>query len=223
MNVMKNKIIFYTIWLGVLSLVPISLLSNTSASEVMKSSATITNFTQRFLGLAAFTLMFFQIVLGAFMQKWTERLGGWIFKFHITEGIIVYMLIILHPVSFMLFNYFAGLGLNPFFVFVDFCVLCSTRIDFYYTLGRIAFWLLNISVWAGLLRIATPYMRANWRKFHVLNYLAFLIIGLHGFYLGTDFSPMPYVAFALPAYVIVLGIIIALLFSSKTAASIYPN
>ncbi|HKC04728.1 MAG TPA: hypothetical protein VKC54_02560 [Patescibacteria group bacterium] len=204
----KNKIIFYILWLGALSLVPISILSNTSFSEALKVPATFVNFIQRFLGLTAFTLMFFQVILGAFMDFWTEKLGGWVFKFHIMEGITIYTLIVLHPISFMVFNYFIGHGLNPFFVFVDFCILCSTKIDLYYTLGRTAFWLLNISVWAALFRTATPFMRVNWRKFHILNYLVFLIVGLHGFFLGTDFSYMPFIIFAIPAYITVLGIII---------------
>lgn len=210
---MKNKIIFYTIWLGILSLIPISIFISTPISLVLKSSATITNALQRFLGLTAFTMMFFQIVLGSFMEKWTEKLGGWILNFHITEGVIVYTLIILHPVSFMVFNYLVGHGFNPFFVFVDFCVLCSTRIDFYYTLGRVSFWLLNISVWAGLLRMTTPYMRVNWKKFHILNYLVFILIGIHSIGVGTDVGTSPFSFFHGPALAIVTLIIIYKLFN----------
>jgi len=209
----KNKIIFYIIWLGVLSLVPISILANTSVSEALKNPATLTNFIQRFLGLTAFTLMFFQVILGSFMSYWTQKLGGWIFNFHILEGVTVYTLIILHPLTFMVFNYFIGHGFNPFFVLVDFCILCSNRIDFYYTLGRTAFWLLNITVWAGLLRVSTPFMRVNWRKFHILNYAVFLIVGLHSIGLGTDVGTPPFSFFHGPALVIVSLIIIYKLFN----------
>ncbi|KKQ91724.1 MAG: hypothetical protein UU16_C0014G0001 [Candidatus Woesebacteria bacterium GW2011_GWA2_40_7] len=204
---MKNKIIFYIIWLGVLSLVPISLLANTPPVYVLRNSSTIANFVQRFLGLTAFTLLFFQIILGAFMEKWTNKLGGWIFRFHIIEGVIAYILIILHPISFMFFNYFLGRGLDPFYIFTGFCLLCPTRIDFFYTLGRVSFWLLNISVWAGLLRAATPYMRVNWRKFHILNYLVFVLIGIHSIGVGTDVGTPPFSFFHGPA-LITVGIII---------------
>ena len=210
---MKNKIIFYIVWLGILSLIPITIFIDTPLSLVLKSSATIANTFQRLLGLTAFTLMFFQIVIGSFMNYWTEKFGGWIFNFHITEGIIAYILIILHPVSFVFFNYFAGVGFNPFFVFVDFCVLCSTRKDLYYTLGRISFWLLNISVWAGLLRTTTPFMRVNWRKFHILNYLIFMLIGLHSIGVGTDIGTPPFSFFHGPSLVIVSLIIIFKLFN----------
>ncbi len=209
---MKNKIIFFLVWLGVLSLAPISILSNTPLSRALTNYSTIANFVQRLLGLTAFTLLFFQIVLGAFMEKWTNKLGGWIFRFHIIEGVLVYILIILHPLSFMLFNYFSQRGLDPFTVFIYFCVLCPTRIDFYQTLGRISFWLLNIAVWAGLLRMATPYMRANWKKFHILNYLVFVFIGIHSIGLGSDIGTPPFSFFHGPALAIIGLIIIYKLF-----------
>lgn len=173
----------------------------------MKSSATITNFIQRFLGLAAFTLMFFQIVLGAFMQKWTERLGGWIFKFHIIQGVVIYLLVLLHPFFFILYNYSYGKGFDPFYVFTQICVLCKPP-EIYYSLGRVSFWLINIVVFTALFRSATPYLRVNWRKFHVINYVVFILIGIHGFSNGTDFRIMPFFGFAMAAYLIVVYIII---------------
>jgi DMSO/TMAO reductase YedYZ heme-binding membrane subunit len=51
-------------------------------------------------------------------------------------------------------------------------------------------------------------MRLNWRKLHVLNYLVFLIVGLHGFLVGTDFKVQPYYSFAIVAYAIVAGIVL---------------
>ncbi|QQG41187.1 MAG: hypothetical protein HYV90_03340 [Candidatus Woesebacteria bacterium] len=209
---MKNKILFFLVWLGALSLVPISILSNTPLSRALTNYSTISNFVQRFLGLTAFTLLFFQIVLGAFMEKWTNKFGGWIFRFHIIEGVLIYILIILHPLSFMFFNYFTRHGLDPFFVFTYFCVLCPTRIDFYQTLGRVSFWLINITVWAGLLRATTPYMRVNWRKFHILNYLVFVLIGAHSIGIGTDIGTPPFSFFHGPALAVVGFIIISKIF-----------
>lgn len=146
------------------------------------------------------------------MEFWTNKLGGWIFNFHINEGIAVYALIILHPITFMIFNHFIGKGWDPFFVFTDFCVLCKTNIDLFYTLGRLSFWLLNVSVWAGLLRMSTPFMRVNWRKFHILNYVIFLLIGVHSIGIGTDVGTPPFSFFHGPALAVVTGIIIYKLF-----------
>ena len=142
------------------------------------------------------------------MEYWTNKLGGWVFNFHIMEGIAIYTLILMHPIMFVLMNHFIGKGFDAFFVFLGFCVLCHTKLDLYYMLGRTAFWLLNISVWAGLLRASTQFMRVNWRKFHVLNYLIFLIVGFHGFLLGTDFSYPPFIFFAVPAYLTILIVVI---------------
>lgn len=161
------------------------------------------NLIQRALGLVAFTLLFWQIMLGAFMEKWTKKFGGWVFRFHIIEGVFIYLLVVLHPVFFMLYNYFYGRGFDPFYVFTQVCVLCRPR-ELYYTLGRVSFWLVNIVIYTVIFRSATPYLRANWRKLHVINYVIFLLVGIHGFSSGTDFRVMPFFAFAVVAYLIVI-------------------
>ena len=204
----KPKVAFYLLWLVLLAIGPITILRVTPFSFALGHPTTLTNFLQRIIGLLAFSLMFWQIMLGANMFRLVEKLGGWVFKFHVIEGIFIYVLVFLHPIFFMLFNYFTGHGLNPFYVFTDICVLCDRKIDLYYTLGRVSFWLINVTVLAGLFRAATPFMRLHWRKFHIFNYLVFLIVGIHGLLLGTDFSRMPFFAFAILAYLIVIWTII---------------
>jgi predicted ferric reductase len=202
----KNKIIFWMVFLLLLSLVPITILSTTSLAAAIKFPATIMNLIQRILGLTIFVLLFWQILLGSFMTKLTEKFGGWIYNFHVTEGIIIYTLVLLHPTFFVLFNYFAGRGLDPFYVFTQVCLLCENRQELYYTLGRISFWLINITVFVGLFRTTTPFLRRHWKKFHDLNFIVFLLIGIHGLSIGTDFMQMPFFAFAIVAYLIVLYI-----------------
>lgn len=142
------------------------------------------------------------------MDKLTEKLGGWIFKFHVVEGAVIYSLAFLHPLFFMIFNHFIGSGWNPYLVFIDVCLLCNKPIDYYYTLGRISFWLLTITVLAAEFRMATPWLKVNWRKLHLLNYAIFLLVGLHGFLIGTDFKIQPFYSFAIVAYAIVVGIVV---------------
>ncbi len=202
----KYKIIFYTAWVALISLGVFTVFQNTPFSLVLVNRVILANFVQRLLGLTAFTMMFTQIILGSYMSRWIEKYGPWILKFHIFEGILVYLIIFLHPIFFMLFNYFAGHGFDPFFTFIDVCILCSKKVDFYYTFGRVSFWLVTAAVFAGLFRTATPFMRVNWKRFHILNYVAFLLIGIHGFFLGTDFTAMPFFAFAIAAYLVVLYI-----------------
>ncbi len=205
---MKNKLIFYAIWVLLVSLGPIAVFSNTDLQLVSGNRVLLANFLQRIFGVTAYTMLFIQIILGSFMQKWTERLGGWVLRFHITEGVIVYALIILHPLMFVFLRYFDGGSLDPFYIFTQVCVLCNPITEYYYTLGRIGFWLVTIAVFAGLFRNATPFMRTHWKKFHALNYLTFLLIGVHSFLVGTDFSSTSFFAFAIIAYLAVLYIVV---------------
>jgi len=209
----KYKTIFYTAWILLISLGIFTVFRNELFSPALQNRIILANFIQRILGLTTFTMMFTQIILGSNMPKWIEKYGPWIFKFHIFEGILTYVLIFLHPIFFMLSRYFAGHGFDPFFTYIDVCILCSTKYDLYYTFGRVAFWLVTIAVFAGLFRTGTPFMRVHWRKFHILNYVAFLLIGVHGLSLGTDFTSMPFFAFALVAYIAVLGIVVVKLAS----------
>jgi hypothetical protein len=203
-----KKVIFFAILAGLLLLVPVTALHVTPLALVLKNSATLTNYIQRILGLTAFTLMFVQIILGAFMDKLEEKLGDWVFRYHVIEGIIIYSLALMHPLTFMIFNHFTGAGWNPYLVFINACLLCRTPIYYYYTLGMISFWLLSITVFAGLFRKATPWLKANWRKLHVMNYAIFLIVGAHGFLIGTDFQYQPFYTFATIAYAIVVGVVV---------------
>ena len=203
-----KKFIFFTVLAILLILIPVTALKVTPVALVLKNSATLTNYIQRIIGLSAFILLFIQLITGAFMDKITEKLGGWIFNFHVVEGIVIYFLAFLHPLFFMIFNHFIGSGWDPYRVFVNACLLCQTPLEYYYTLGIVSFWLLTVAVFAGLFRHTTPWMKANWRKLHILNYVVFLTIGAHGFLIGTDFRTQPFFSFAVIAYAIVAGIVV---------------
>jgi len=203
-----KKVIFFAGWAIIISLSFLTLIKVTPISLAFSTPVLLTNYIQRLFGLLLFSMLFTQIVLGAFMDKISEKLGGWIFNFHVIEGILAYILAFSHPILFLLSVYFAGAGLDPYMVFINVCLICNAPSDYFLTLGRVSFWLLSITVFAALFRKANPWMKANWRKFHVLNYLVFLMIGAHGFLLGTDFRYMPFFAFAVLAYVVVLGIVV---------------
>jgi predicted ferric reductase len=204
---MYKKIIFFLILIGIFCLVPITVLHNVDLSVALKYHATTTDFLQRLLGLAIFVLLFWQIMIGKYMDKLKKWLGVWIYNFHIWEGIFIYVLVFLHPLMFLLFRHFSGAGTDPVFVYLGFCGYCQTKIDYYYTLGRFAFWLLTIGVFAGLFRASTLFLKKNWKNFRVINYIVFLLAGIHGFLTGTDFSTKPFFYFAILAYLIVIYII----------------
>lgn len=208
----KYKITFLIIWILLLSLAPITVFSNTSIPLIMKNPTVMLNMIQRIVGLLAFTLLFIQIILGAFMPRLVDKFGGWIFNFHVFQGILVYLLIFAHPAVFVVFNYFAHHNIDPFYVFTDICVLCSNKFELFYSLGRVSFWLITLSVFAGLFRTATPWLRVNWKKIHILNYLSFVLISLHSLFVGTDIGTFPFSFFHGPAMAIVAGVIIYKLF-----------
>lgn len=210
----KSKIIFYLIWIVLLSLAPITILENTSFALITRNYGTMANAVQRLFGLWALTLMFVQIVLGSFMTKLTEKFGGWIFKFHVMQGILVYFLILVHGTAFVVFNYLIGHGFDPFFVFVDVCVLCGKAFDHYYNFGRVAFWLVTLAVAAGYFRTVTPFLRVHWKKFHILNFVAFLLIGIHSLFLGSDVGTFPFSLIHAPSLVIVIGIVVFKIYKS---------
>jgi predicted ferric reductase len=205
---MKNKLIFWGIFVAILSVVPITVLDTLNFSLVFKSPVLVSGLLLRTLGLTAFVLLFWQLMLGAYMERWINKFGGWVFNFHVLNGIVIYSLAILHPTMFLLSRYFIGVGADPIFIFLGFCIYCHTKFDFYYTLGRVGFWLITVGVLAGFFRKSTSFMRFNWRKFHVLNYVAFLIIGAHGYLLGTDYLTQPFFTFSIIAYLLVLYTVI---------------
>lgn len=191
---MSKKAIFYLLWFFLLVLGPITVIRNTPPYFLAEPSGLL-NFLQRIIGLMAFTLLFIQIILGSLMEKLVEKLGGWIFKFHITEGIVAYGLILVHPLL---------LKFDPLYVFLGFS---SQGAEFYYSFGRSAFWLLTVGVAAGLLR-TQPWLQNNWRKFHVLNYVAFFLVWYHSFKVGTDIGTFPFSFFHGPSLVVVSAIVL---------------
>ena len=187
-----KKILFFVIWVGLLTLGPITIYLNTPIANLTMSPSAIANSLQRILGLTAFTLLFAQLLLGVSMDKAKKYFGDWVYNFHIIQGILIYFLVILHGLSFVYFNYVIFQRFDPFYIFVDVCVLCASQLDHYYNFGRVGFWFLTIAIFAGLFRGFNLWMRQNWRRFHYLNYLAFLFLGLHAYFVGTDTLTTPY-------------------------------
>lgn len=194
---------------------PITVFSVTPWTIVKDNPATIANLIQRLIGLWAYTLLFIQVILGAFMTKWIDKFGAWIFKFHVFEGILIWTLIFLHPLAFTFFYYFIGKGFDPFYAFVDVCIICKKDLEYSYNFGRIAFWFLTAGVLAGLFRAATPFMRQYWQRIHYLNYAAFFAVYYHSLRVGSDVGTFPFSIIHTPALLIVLGIVTVKLLKSK--------
>lgn len=191
MKFATSKYIFLIVWLLSLLIAPYVVIKNSSLEWVFAEPAAAMYFFQRIFGLLAFIMLTYQLVFGALLTRLATRFGGWVYKFHITHGIFTYLVIFLHPFMFFLYTSKIFGKIDPFYVFTDYCVLCQNQQEFFYTFGRLAFWLITFAVVAGRFR-TWPFFRKNWRKIHVANYVAFALVAYHAHKLGSDVTFFPF-------------------------------
>lgn len=169
---------------------------------IFSNTKQATYFLLRFFALYAITLLFVQLLAGAFMMPLRKILGKNALPFHIIQGTLAYLFLLFHPILYGVYNiqtlgFMSGLGsLLP----------QLTMSQLYLNLGRTALILFTLSIVAGALR-THPFLTRHWRKFHIINYLAFAFIILHSRNLGSDVSSAPFV-FLYPLFI--GGLIIAI-------------
>src|SRR3972149_5837173 len=194
----SKKSVFLFIWFLTLLIGPLTILRVTSPGSI-DSPLLITNFFQRLTGLLAFTLLSWQIVLGSLMPRLTEKLGGWVFKFHTTQGLFSFGLILIHPMLYTLFNYFRNGVFNPLYTIFPTSLVIT---EFWISFGRFAFLLLTLGVIAGYFR-TKPFFREKWRTLHILNYIGFIFVAIHSYFVGTDSWTAPFSYFYWVAFGVV--------------------
>ena len=195
-----KRIVLLSIWLLILSSGPITVLFNTPISTALNDDILFVNFLQRIFGLLAFTMLGSQIILGSNMKWWIRMVGAKAYRYHITEGIVAYLFILLHPLMQVIL-YFKAEG--PYFGLLAFIFEKNVFIN----LGKLAFILLTISIIAAYFR-TKPFFRKNWNKLHLLNYFSFFIIAFHSWAIGTDVKTYPFVTiYTLMIICVFLGII----------------
>lgn len=202
-----RRFLLIFVWILLLSSGPITVLRNTPISVAFSDSLVTINFFQRILGLLAFTLLFSQIMLGAFMSKWLQIIGARAYKYHVTEGLITYSIILAHPLMQTLLDYKIS---GPFAALIS---LLPGR-NIYLNLGKIALFLLTMGVFAAYFR-TKPFFRRNWLKFHILNYFAFLFVAVHSWNLGTDIKTFP--------FLLIYWSVISLVIFSLIYKLLYPS
>ncbi len=141
----------------------------------------------RLTGLYAFVLIFIQIMLGAFMDFARRIFGPRILNFHMTQGLVAYGLILAHPTLFLLNTVLAGVP-NPLILLLP---RFTTAYETYLSFGKVGFVLLTAAVFAARFR-NTQFLQKHWRKFHILNYIAFWLIFVHSFNIGSDAKTPPF-------------------------------
>lgn len=204
--------LFILIWLGLLAIGPYTGLNAVSIPLIKSDFGKLITFLLKISGLILFTLLFIQIVLGGFLDFWGKVLGKWIYKFHIFQGLLTSLLIVLHPLFLLIFRFLISKKIDPFYIYTDVCVLCENSHEFYLNFGRIAFWLILITTITAILRFRSSLFKTIWRKLHLLNYLIFFLILIH-LQFGSLVIYKPFSIFYPAAALIVVLIIVFKLFS----------
>lgn len=128
---------------------------------------------RRFAGAFAYLTMFLAIVSSEYMVRMRKISGLPFMKAHHYLARIGILLILIHPMTFIL----EGKSIQIF------SPISSTNV-FIALAGRPAFYLFLLA--AGIAIYRKKYR--NWRKVHYLSYLAFLLISIHALMIGADFT-----------------------------------
>lgn len=208
----KNKIIFWVIWLGLLCLGFYTISKTIVPSTVFSNYLLTLNFLERVSGVFIYTLLFIQIILGAYMEKLSSKFGSWIYKVHAIQGPVIYLLALIHPFFLLIFNFKLFNTLDPFYIYTQVCLLCKNKIELLYMFGRLGLWFLTIGFFVAIFKSSDNWLKKNWRKLHALNYLVFFFVAVHGYFLGSDFRAFPLNYFFYIALITVLSTIILKLF-----------
>ena len=203
MNLKKKRTFFFLIWIILLLSGPVSVFKNTPLRDIFSNNILFLNVFQRIVGLTAYVLIFVQIMLGAHMDRLVQILGAKAYKAHVTQGLLTYGFIFIHPLFYYVISYEI---IGRFELFPD----SGSIYDVWLTYGRAAFSLATIGVFAGYFR-TKPFFRKYWRVFHLLNYLVFIFVTIHAFKIGTDTRTLPFaVVFYLATLLVGLTIIFRL-------------
>ncbi len=135
-----------------------------------------------FFGLIAFTLIWSQIMLGAFMRP-LEQLYPKIFPLHIIQGLTALIFAFIHPLLLTLVYW-------PHLLDVFHYDFVSPNLVPFVYLGEAGLILLICGVLAGLLRRWPPIQR-YWHWLHLVNYLVFFLIFFHSWNVGGDLQTQP--------------------------------
>lgn len=131
-------------------------------------------------GLIAFTLVWSQIMFGAFMRP-LEKIYPRILPFHIIQGLVALGFAFLHPL--LLIVSLGGEG-RLRYIDRDYFFVSASQVPYVY-LGQAALLLLILGLAAGLLRKWAPIQR-HWHWIHLVHYVVFFLVFFHSWNLGSD-------------------------------------
>jgi sulfoxide reductase heme-binding subunit YedZ len=165
----KSSKTWYLILVGVVALILVSGLIS------LRPHGTPLNWLIRGAALMGYLAIFLSVLSSAYMRQLIRLFGRPFIKVHHILSVTGLVLVTLHPLGVAI-N--AG-GLSVFLPRFDSWVV------FLELGGRPAWYLIAAASLAAALR---KTIGRNWRTVHFLNYLAFLLVTVHGIMIGTDFQ-----------------------------------
>lgn len=185
---------FFSIYLLLLLVPTYAVLANTgNLIHIFSPTLDSIAFTYLFLrltGLYGITFLFVQIMLGGFLPVWQKIFGGRAFVFHEQQGILAYSFILFHPSLFLINSALISGERSPLYFLYLLLPNYSNLREYYITFGKLGLTLLTLGVFAAYFR-HKDYLNRHWRKFHILNYLAFFAVWYHSWKIGTDTHAFP--------------------------------
>ncbi|MBN2488853.1 MAG: ferric reductase-like transmembrane domain-containing protein [Methanosarcinaceae archaeon] len=127
----------------------------------------------RVAGLFAYYFIFLAILSYEYMAQMKEVFGKSFIKVHHILARAGVLLMLIHPIAF-------AIEINDPYVFVPVFFPLDQFLIF---AGRPAIFLFLIAVSTSTIRKRIP---RYWKKVHYLNYVAFLLVFIHAWYIGTD-------------------------------------
>jgi sulfoxide reductase heme-binding subunit YedZ len=129
----------------------------------------------RAAALLGYIGLFWLIVSSEYVRQMRTLLGRVYLKVHHPLSVITWVLIVAHPLAFALFVNDAKVLLPVFSPLQQFLQLA----------GRPALYLFTLATVGALVRRS---LKTSWRYLHKLNYLAFLLVFIHAWLIGTDLN-----------------------------------
>ena len=161
---MKERLIIVSSFIVIVALAMFTLFQNMEMPLQMIDRAT---------GLFAYLFIFLAILSSEYMKQMKKIFGMGFIAIHHHLVRIGILLMLVHPIAFALEE-------RSFFVFVP---VFYPFMDFLELAGRPALYLILIAALAGVYR---KKIIRTWKKIHYLSYLAFLLIFIHAWLIGTD-------------------------------------
>jgi predicted ferric reductase len=134
----------------------------------------------RLAGLAAFTLVAFQVLTGPYMKFWEALYGTSFYRFHAYEGLLALLIALLHPSLLFSSLAYSKTSISIF----------TQNIPFQFYFGPLALLLMLVTVsTAGLAVILDrPRFKKGWHAIHLANYAVFILAFFHSVTIGTDLT-----------------------------------